>query len=237
MTIWKASQRDEFAQAARVESSIGFEDHHSTSSSPGNVSGSFRDEFLRRGNPNNGTDSPVSKDENTWSRNNIVRGRYQGRTKQLSQSSPRFEKMVIPSLKVNASIVAKSYDDLSWDLTNLGQDVAFLENVPNQKKTTNIIFAGHVTVRNGSHGPFRYLWKLNPGDEIILQSANLVYTYIVREQILVYPDDSYVLNDTLKPQLTLITCTTWDEATLSYLRRLVIFADLEKVETQTARFE
>ena len=85
-----------------------------------------------------------------------------------------------------------------------------------------------------SHGPFRYLWKLNPGEEIILYDGYLIYTYVVREQLLVYPEQSSVLNDTSQPQLTLITCTTWDEETLSYLRRLVVFADLEKVEARLA---
>jgi hypothetical protein len=41
-----------------------------------------------------------------------------------------------------------------------------------------------------------------------------------------------VLEDSSTPQLTLITCTTWDEETLSYLRRRVIVADLEKVESR-----
>jgi sortase A len=107
-----------------------------------------------------------------------------------------------------------------------------LTEVPNQTTDKNSVFAGHVTVRNGSHGPFRYLWKMSPGDEIVLHDENLIYTYVVREQVLVYPEDSYVLNDTPQPQVTLITCTTWDEETLSYLRRLIVFADLEKVEAR-----
>ncbi len=94
----------------------------------------------------------------------------------------------------------------------------------------NSVFAGHVTVRNGSHGPFRYHWKLTPGDEIVLLNENLIYTYVVHEQLSVYPEDNYVLNDTPQPQVTLITCTTWDEETSSYLRRLIVFAVLEKVE-------
>ena len=143
-----------------------------------------------------------------------------------------FERIIIPSLKVNTNIVYKPYSELTWDISNLGHDVAALEDIPNQTSDNNLVFAGHVTVRNGSHGPFRYLFRLTRGDRVILQDANYIYTYIVREQILVYPEDSSVLNDTPDQQLTLITCTTWDEETLSYLRRRVTFADLEKIESK-----
>ena len=154
------------------------------------------------------------------------------KTDQRIQADKEFERIVIPALKVNASIISKPYSELTWDLSNLEQNVAALEDIPVQSSDTNVVMAGHVTVRDGSHGPFRYLWRLNPGDSVILQDNKYIYTYIVREQLVVYPDESSVLNDTPQPQLTLITCTTWDEDTSTYLRRRVIFADLEKKETR-----
>jgi LPXTG-site transpeptidase (sortase) family protein len=153
------------------------------------------------------------------------------------QPEKSFERLVIPTLKVNAAVETKPYSELSWDLTALGQDVAQLGNIPNQVSDNNIVLAGHVTVWDGSNGPFRYLWRLNPGDRMLLEDDEFTYTYIVREQVLVYPDDSSVLADSDTPQLTLITCTTWDEETLSYLRRRVIFADLEKVEARQVLME
>ena len=148
------------------------------------------------------------------------------------QTNKPFSQIVIPTLKINTSVVSKPYSELSWDLTTLGQDVAFLRNIPNQNSENNVIMAGHVTVRNGSNGPFRYLWKLVPGDQVRLQDDNFTYIYVVQEQVLVYPDETAVLEDSQTPQLTLITCTTWDEETLSYLRRRVIIADLERVESR-----
>jgi LPXTG-site transpeptidase (sortase) family protein len=141
-----------------------------------------------------------------------------------------FERIIIPSIKVNAKIVTKPYTELTWDLTSLGHDVAALDDVPTQTTGNNLVFAGHVTVRNGSHGPFRYLFRLLPGDIVILEDEEYTYTYSVRDQILVYPEESSVLNDTPNLQLTLITCTTYDEETSTYLRRRIILADLEKVE-------
>lgn len=157
---------------------------------------------------------------------------------QVSKTKERvFERIIIPSIKVNAKIVTKSYDELTWDLTNLGHDVAALEDVPTQTTDNNLVFAGHVTVRNGSHGPFRYLFRLLPGDVVILEDEAYIYTYTVRDQVLVYPDESSVLNDTPNLQLTLITCTTYDEETSTYLRRRIIFADLEKVELKVVLHE
>lgn len=144
--------------------------------------------------------------------------------------SLEFTRLVIPSLKVNANLITKSYSQLSWDLTDLEQDVAILEDIPGQQPENNILLAGHITVYNGSNGPFRYLWKLEPGQLVMLHDDQFIYTYKVREQVLVYPEDVTVLEDAPEPQLTLITCTTWDEETLSYLRRRVIFADLAQVD-------
>lgn len=154
-----------------------------------------------------------------------------------SQAAKEYERLIIPTLKVNGKVVLKPYSELSWDLATLGQDIAFLDDIPGQSTENNIIFAGHITVRNGSNGPFRYLWKLNPGEKIILQDDQFVYTYIVRDQVLVYPEDSSVLADTSHPQLTLITCHTWDEETLSYLRRLVVSADLDTIEPRHVSIE
>ena len=143
-----------------------------------------------------------------------------------------FDRLEIPSLKVNANVISKSYSQLTWDLSDLEQDVAVLEDIPDQQPENNILLAGHITVYNGSNGPFRYISRLEPGQQVILYNDQFKYTYTVRDQVLVYPDQNYVLQDTSEPQLTLITCTTWDEETLSYLRRRVIFADLEQIEVR-----
>ncbi len=192
----------------------------------------FRDESINQETSEFVVQQADLSPENPSLRGKTFRDKYLRKATEPSQTSQEFERIVIPSLKVNAPIISTPYSELTWDISNLGQDVAVLDDIPNQTSENNIVFAGHVTVRNGSHGPFRYLWKLNPGEEIILYDGSMIYTYVVREQLLVYPDQSSVLNDTSQPQITLITCTTWDEKTLSYLRRLVVFADLEKVEAR-----
>jgi LPXTG-site transpeptidase (sortase) family protein len=159
------------------------------------------------------------------------------KVKPAEQTVKSFDRIVIPTLKINTSVVSQPYSELSWDLTSLGQDVAHLGNIPNQESVNNVVMAGHVTVYDGSNGPFRYLWKLLPGDQILLKEGNSTYTYTVREQVLVYPDDASVVEDSQTPQLTLITCTTWNEETLTYLRRRIIVADLESVEERQVYLE
>jgi LPXTG-site transpeptidase (sortase) family protein len=94
----------------------------------------------------------------------------------------------------------------------------------------NLVLAGHVTVRDGSHGPFRYVSRLAPGARLIVYTERYIQTYQVRELSLVDPEDAYVTEDTTQSQLTLLTCATWNEKTKTYLRRQVIIADLIKVE-------
>jgi LPXTG-site transpeptidase (sortase) family protein len=236
MLIWKAADQNDPVQAARVQPSTLNLDNFAADAPLNNYvpepTERFRDESNNPENPEFGLQPAKLSAEKTSRRGRTFGGKYRRKVTEPSRKSPEFERIVIPSLKVNASIISKPYSELSWDLSSLGQDVALLEDIPNQTSENNIVFAGHVTVRNGSHGPFRYLGKLNPGEEIILHDENLIYHYVVREQVLVYPEEISVLNDTSQPQLTLITCITWDEETLSYLRRLVVFADLDKVETR-----
>jgi len=41
--------------------------------------------------------------------------------------------------------------------------------------------------------------------------------------------DMSVVEPTEEPQITMITCTGWDPETRTYLKRLVVFADLSEV--------
>jgi LPXTG-site transpeptidase (sortase) family protein len=94
----------------------------------------------------------------------------------------------------------------------------------------NLVLAGHITVWDGTHGPFRYLSRLEPGAKIMVYTNQYIYTYQVREILIVKPEDAYLTKDTSNSQLTLLTCATWNEKTKSYLRRQVVFADLLEVE-------
>ena len=140
-------------------------------------------------------------------------------------------RLVIPSLRVDAKVVFVPFGDSTWDLADLAQDVAWLGNMPGQETNKNLVLAGHVTVGQASNGPFRYLSRLTPAAKVIVYTEKKVFTFQVRELSIVNPGDMSVTQGTTQSQLTLLTCTTWDEKTKNYLRRQVVLAELVKVES------
>jgi LPXTG-site transpeptidase (sortase) family protein len=135
----------------------------------------------------------------------------------------------IPSMKLSTDVVLTPFEDSTWDVSTLGQNLARLEGMQGPLEN-NLVLAGHVTLRDGTNGPLRYLSSLRIGDPIRIYTNDRVFIFTVSEMIVVFPDEIEVTADTQFPQLTLITCATWDQETLSYLRRQVVLAVLEKVE-------
>ena len=139
-------------------------------------------------------------------------------------------RLVIPDLRLDAPVRYIPFVGNTWDINDLEQSVAWLGNMNEDDTVRNLVLAGHVTVFDGSHGPFRYLSRLTPGAKLVVYTDQYIYTYQVRELSIVKPEDAYLTGDTPQSQLTLITCATWNEKTKSYLRRQVVIADLLKVE-------
>ena len=139
-------------------------------------------------------------------------------------------RLVIPDLRLDAQVRFIPFEGNTWNLNDLGQSVAWLGNMTGRETTSNLVLAGHVTVQDGTHGPFRYLSRLTPGAKLTVYTDQYIYTYRVRELSIVKPEDAHLTGDTPHSQLTLLTCATWNEKTKSYLRRQVVMADLLKVE-------
>ena len=95
---------------------------------------------------------------------------------------------------------------------------------------SNTVLAGHVTVAGLGNGPFRYLDSLPVGEMINLFSEENVYTYQVRQQVTVSETDVAVTLPTVGAQLTLITCSGWDDDLEIYRERRVVIADLVRTE-------
>jgi sortase A len=95
---------------------------------------------------------------------------------------------------------------------------------------SNTAMAGHVTLRNGADGPFRYLETLKNGDKLIVFTEQNMYTYQVQELKVVDDSAMSVVQPSENSILTLITCTGWDNDLGHYIKRLVVFAGL--VDTQ-----
>ncbi len=113
------------------------------------------------------------------------------------------------------------------------QEVAWMGDTSWPGLGGNTGLAGHIDLADGSEGPFWRLHELAPGDEVIIYTEAKKYTYKVREQVVVEDYDLSVIEQTEQPQITLITCTGWDNELRAYLKRLVVFSDLVSVETAT----
>lgn len=146
------------------------------------------------------------------------------------RSEPAIQRISIPFLKIEATVVEVPFNGETWDISTLGQDIARLGEIPGESAGKNIILAGHFTVSNSELGPFRYISRLPIGERILVYTDRMTYTYQVREHALVSDRDERVYAPTSEAQLTLLTCETWDESTGKFLRRRVVFADLVRSE-------
>lgn len=144
-------------------------------------------------------------------------------------------RLVIPSLSVDAIVKYVPYDDITmtWLIDGLREEVAWLGDTSWPGLGGNTVLAGHITVRGLGNGPFRYLENINPDDQMTVYTEANKYTYKVREQVVVNETDMGVVLPTVGTQLTLITCTGWDDELDVYRFRRVVFADLVKAEPLT----
>ena len=139
-------------------------------------------------------------------------------------------RIIIPSLQVDTEVKYVPFDGLTWMITGLREEVAWLGNTSWPGLGSNTVLAGHVTVRGLGNGPFRYLDQLKAGDQVILYTERKIYTYQVNEQQIVGENDMWVTQPSDSSQLTLVTCTDWDKDLELYVKRLVVFADLTNTQ-------
>ena len=139
-------------------------------------------------------------------------------------------RILIPSLALDTIVKYVPFDGDTWLIGGLKQEVAWMGDTSWPGLGGNTGLAGHIDLFNGEEGPFSRLGELKPGDQVILYTEQNLYTYVVREQVVVGDTDMSVIGQTEKPQLTLITCTGWDKELKLYLQRLVVFSDLLEVK-------
>lgn len=120
----------------------------------------------------------------------------------------------IPALEVDAPVVQG--DDWEQLKKGVGQHIGSA----NPGQDGNMVLSAH----NDIYGElFRYLDKLEPGDEVIVYSSNASYTYIVQGTQIVEPTAVEVMAPTENPVVTLISCYPY----LIDNKRIVIKADLQ----------
>lgn len=122
-------------------------------------------------------------------------------------------RLQIPRLEVDKPIVQG--DDWESLKKGVGQHIGSV--APGREG--NLVLSAH----NDIYGEiFRYLDRLEPGDELIIHTERTAYRYIVRELQVVEPTDVWVMAPTEHASATLISCYPY----LVNNKRIIVFADL-----------
>jgi len=123
----------------------------------------------------------------------------------------------IPTLGVTKYVVAGVETD------DLKKGPGHYPYTPFPGELGNAAIAGHRTTYGE---PFRQLDDLNPGDPIIVTDLlGRRFVYLVTEQLIVQPEDSWVVN-TVDPSVAKLTLTTCHPE-FSARQRLIVFATLD----------
>jgi sortase A len=136
------------------------------------------------------------------------------------------ERIVIPALALDTVVKYVPFSEFTWLIAGLKQEIAWMGDTSWPGLGSNTGLAGHVTLGDGSDGPFRHLEELEAGDEIKLYTEENEYTYRVSEKTVVKDTNFSVVEQTEDSRITLITCTGWDQGARLYLERLIVYADL-----------
>jgi LPXTG-site transpeptidase (sortase) family protein len=136
----------------------------------------------------------------------------------------------IPSLGINLPVVGVPLKNGEWNVSWLGNQAGWLEGSAFPSWSGNSVLTSHVYGSNGLPGPFVNLNKLKYGDKIIIHAYGAKYTYEVRANTVVEPDDASIFRHEEKAWLTLVTCKEYDAKTNTYKKRVVVRAVLVGVE-------
>jgi sortase A len=136
----------------------------------------------------------------------------------------------LPTLDVKMAIVGVRLEKKAWNVDWLWDKAGWLEHTAYPGYSGNSVITAHVILSNGKPGPFAKLNDLRIGEYVFLYNNGYRYIYKVSSSYKVKPDDLSVLKHKARPWLTLITCADYDEENKVYRSRVIVQAELVKVE-------
>jgi LPXTG-site transpeptidase (sortase) family protein len=143
----------------------------------------------------------------------------------------RPNKLIIPDLKINASVRAMGLDEGRMAVPNNYTEVGWYKLGSKPGEQGSAVMGAHVDNGGKINGVFKNLKKLAVGDDIYVTDANnnALHFKVTARKIFPYQtkitDEVFMRND--KPRLNLITCYgTWLPKQNTYNQRLVVFAEL-----------
>jgi sortase A len=124
-------------------------------------------------------------------------------------------RMIISAINIDAPVVQGD----SWE--QLKKGIAQHIGTGDPGQPGNMVVSAH----NDIFGElFRELDRLKPGDEVQVFTASQKFTYRISGTRLVQPTEVSVMNPTVSPTLTLISCYPY----LVDTQRIIVFAELKK---------
>lgn len=149
----------------------------------------------------------------------------QSRFALVPTSTAQGQTLIIPSLNVFATVINVYLDGEAWDLSNLGNNVGYLQGTSRVDRGGNMVLAGHIETGRGEQAVFANLGDLQPGQPVLLIRNNAEFRYVVRERLVTGPDDLSILYPTDAETLTLITCGAYNLFDDLYEERIVVIAE------------
>ena len=129
-------------------------------------------------------------------------------------TAPQPQRLTIPAIGLDTPVVETFLVDGVWQVAEYAAGYMSGTALPGEGNTA---LSGHAGLRGAV---FRDRGRLRPGNLAVLDAGGWRYEYRVREALTVWPTQVEVLDPTVTPVLTLITCVNWDT------QRLIVVADL-----------
>jgi sortase A len=135
-------------------------------------------------------EEPVAENYEGWASARIL-----AHQKSLARS-PRtiVGRLLIPALDMNVMVLEGT------DRWTLNRAAGHVEGTALPGKTGNVVISAH------RDGFFRTLGRIRQGDEISLVTLEKTYTYQVERTQIVNPNETHVMDPSVNPILTLVTC-------------------------------
>jgi len=139
----------------------------------------------------------------------------------------------IPALKLDLPVVGVPQSGNGWDVTWLGESAGWLNGTAYPTWAGNSVITAHVWDAFNNPGPFAQIKDLKYGNSIRIHAFGQVYTYEVRENRTVQPNQAKtVLKHEDKAWLTLVTCENYSDLFGSYTSRRMVKAVLVSIKPE-----
>jgi LPXTG-site transpeptidase (sortase) family protein len=136
----------------------------------------------------------------------------------------------IPAMGVEIPILGIPRSASGWDVTWLWDEAGYLNGTAFPTWSGNSVLTAHVSLPDGSEGPFAGLDGLRYGQAVIIHAWGLRHIYEIREVDLVEADDPSIFRHEERAWVTLVTCYGYDEEAATYRLRVAAHAVLVVIE-------